>query len=92
MSKKAKYYLIKKFPKFMQKKLVLLYVGVILVFVILVGRITYINASKGDQYTRVVLEQQQYDSRLIPYKRGDVLDCNGTCIQCNSGCQGNDQR
>ncbi len=78
MSKKAKYYLIKKFPKFMQKKLVLLYVGVILVFVILVGRITYINASKGDQYTRVVLEQQQYDSRLIPYKRGDVLDCNGT--------------
>lgn len=78
MSKRAKYYLIKKFPKFMQKKLVLLYVGVILVFVILVFRITYINASKGDQYTRVVLEQQQYDSRLIPYKRGDILDCNGT--------------
>ncbi len=78
MSKKTKYYLIKKFPKFMQKKLVLLYVGVILVFTILVFRITYINASRGDQYTRVVLEQQQYDSRVIPYKRGDILDCNGT--------------
>lgn len=46
MSKKTKYYLIKKFPKFMQKKLVLLYVGVILVFTILVFRITYINASR----------------------------------------------
>lgn len=78
MVRKAKNYLTKKFPKFMQRKLVLLYVVIILAFVFLVARITYINASKGDQYTRVVLEQQQYDSRVIPYKRGDILDRNGT--------------
>lgn len=78
MVKKAKNYLTRKFPKFMQKKLVLLYVVIILAFVFLVIRITYINASKGDQYTRVVLEQQQYDSQVIPYKRGDILDRNGT--------------
>lgn len=75
---KKKSALRKKFPKFMQKKLVMLYVAIILAFVGLVGRITYINASKGDEYTKLVLEQQQYDSRTIPYKRGDILDRNGT--------------
>ena len=78
MVKKAKSYLTRKFSKFMQKKLVLLYVAIILAFVFLVMRITYVNASKGDQYTRVVLEQQQYDSQVVPYKRGDILDRNGT--------------
>lgn len=78
MIRKVKSYLIKKFPKFMQKKLVLLYGVIILAFVVLVGRVTYINASSGDEYTRVVLEQQQYDSQTIPYKRGDITDRNGT--------------
>ena len=64
----------------MQKKLVVLYVGIILAFIGLVGRITYINASHGEEYTRIVLEQQQFDSRTIPYKRGDILDRNGTKI------------
>lgn len=78
MVKKTRNYLTRKFSKVMQKKLVLLYVVIILAFVFLVGRITYVNASKGDEYTKVVLEQQQYDSQTIPYKRGDILDRNGT--------------
>lgn len=78
MAGKARNYLTKKIPKFMQRKLVLLFMVIILAFVVLVGRITIINASKGDQYTKVVLEQQQFDSRTIPYKRGDILDRNGT--------------
>ena len=78
MAGKARSYLTKKIPKFMQRKLVLLFMVIILAFVVLVGRITIINASKGDQYTKVVLEQQQFDSRTIPYKRGDILDRNGT--------------
>ena len=43
----------------MQKKLVLLFVTIILAFVILVGRITYINASNGSDYTKIVLDRQQ---------------------------------
>lgn len=78
MGLRVKKYLKKKFPKFMQKKLVLLYVAIILAFVVLIGRITYINASSGDKYTKLVLDQQQYDSRTIPYKRGDIVDRNGT--------------
>ena len=62
----------------MQKKLVMLFMGFVLAFVFLAGRITYINASNGDKYTKVVLDQQQYDSRTIPFKRGDIVDRNGT--------------
>ncbi len=71
-------FLKRKFPKMMQKKLAILFVCVVLAFTILVGRITYINASSGDKYTKKVLDQQQYDSRVIPYKRGDITDANGT--------------
>ena len=78
MARKAKNIFRRKFTKLMQKKLVLLFMGIVLAFVILVGRITYINAAKGDKYTKVVLDQQQYGSRIIPFKRGDIVDRNGT--------------
>ena len=78
MSRQVKNFFKKKFSKVMKKKLVLLFTAVILAFVFLVGKITYINAANGEQYTKVVLDQQQYDSRIIPYKRGDIVDRNGT--------------
>ena len=68
----------KKFTKLMQKKLVLLFAGIVLAFALLVGRITYINAFNGDKYSKIVLDQQQYQSRMIPFKRGDIVDRNGT--------------
>ena len=43
-----------RFPKKMQKKLVMLFMAVVLAFVVLIGRITYINASNGEKYTRMV--------------------------------------
>ena len=70
----------RKFPKRMQKKLVMLFMAIVLAFVGLVGRITYINATNGEKYTKIVLDQQRYNSRLIPFKRGDILDRNGTVM------------
>lgn len=69
-----------KFPKRMQKKLVMLFIAIVLAFVGLIGRATYINAKNGEKYTKIVLDQQQYNSRIIPFKRGDILDRNGTVI------------
>lgn len=80
MGKQTKNVYKRKFSKLMQKKLVMLFVAIVLAFTILVGRITYINAASGDRYTKVVLDQQQYDSRTIPFKRGDIVDRNGTKI------------
>lgn len=68
----------KKINKPIQKKLVGAFMIAILAFAVLVIRVTYINASKGEEYTKVVLDQQQYDSRVIPFKRGDITDRNGT--------------
>ena len=67
-----------KFTKRMQKKLVLLFMAIVLAFVVLMVRITYINAKDGEQYTKTVLDQQQYISRTIPFRRGDIVDSNGT--------------
>lgn len=73
-------YIRQRFPKKMQKKLVMLFVAIVLAFVGLIGKITHINATNGDKYTKIVLDQQQYNSRLIPFKRGDIIDRNGTTI------------
>ena len=66
----------------MSKKLVGLFLAVILALVALAVRITYINATDGEQYERIVLSQtqQQYENRVIPFKRGDILDRNGTIL------------
>lgn len=73
MAKKRKRFLAR-----MQNKLfviVILFTGV---FLFLVGRILYINIKDGKQYEKIVLAQQSYDSIEIPYRRGDILDRNGT--------------
>ena len=73
-------YIRQKFPKRMQKKLVMLFVAIVLAFVGLIGKVTHINATNGEKYTKIVLDQQQYNSRTIPFKRGDIVDRNGTMI------------
>ena len=63
-------------------KLVWLFGMVVLAFVGLGIRITVINASQGNQYSKQVLSQsqQKYDSRVIPFKRGDITDRNGVVL------------
>ena len=63
-------------------KLVWLFGIVVLAFVGLGIRSTVINASPGKQYSKQVLSQsqQKYDSRVIPFKRGDITDRNGVVL------------
>lgn len=83
MSKKKRgrfHHIRQKFPKRMQKKLVVLFIAIVLAFAGLVGKITHINATNGEKYTKIVLDQLKYNSRTIPFRRGDIVDCNGTVI------------
>lgn len=66
----------------MRVKLVGLFGAVILALVASSIRITYINASEGNQYKKQVLSQsqQKYESSVIPFKRGDILDRNGAVL------------
>ena len=65
-----------------KRKLAGLFIVVMLALVGLAIRITYINASNGEQYAKIVLSnnQQQYVSNILPYKRGDILDRNGSIL------------
>ncbi len=69
-----------RFTTKMQKKLLVLYLLVLLAFVGLSARLILINRDKGTDYKKQVLSQQQYDSKTIPFKRGDILDANGTVL------------
>ena len=80
MAKKAKMKLRQKFPIRMQKKLILLFCLILLAFVGLSARLIWINSKKGEQYSKQILSQQKYDSVTLPYRRGDILDCNGTTL------------
>ena len=62
----------------MQKKLVVLFGLILLAFAGLSIRLIVINKDNGEQYKKQVLSQQQYSSKTIPYKRGEILDAKGT--------------
>ena len=66
----------------MRKKLAGLFVFVVLAFICLLIRMTFINASSGAKYKRIVLanSQSQYSSTSLAYKRGDILDRNGNLL------------
>ena len=69
-----------KFDKQMQKKLLGVFAFVLLVLVILNLKIAYINIKSGDKYAKQVLSQKEYDSRTIPYRRGEIQDRNGNVL------------
>ena len=66
-----------RFTTRMQKKLVVLYLCVLLAFAGLSARLFLINRDNGEQYEKQVLSQQHYSSRTLPYKRGEITDRKG---------------
>lgn len=70
----------KKFNRNMQRKLAVLFIIIMLALIGLCARLTYINVESGDKYTKQVLQQQQYDSQIIPFRRGDITDAKGTVL------------
>lgn len=69
-----------KFTIKMQKKLVVLFMLVLLAFAGLFYRLFAITRDNGEKYKKQVLSQQKYDSTVIPYKRGTIYDANGSVL------------
>ncbi|WP_029322249.1 peptidoglycan D,D-transpeptidase FtsI family protein [Butyrivibrio sp. AE3004] len=69
-----------KFTIGMKKKLAVLFLVVLTAFVGLSIRLILINRDNGEAYEKQVLSQQKYDSSIIPYRRGEILDANGTVL------------
>lgn len=70
----------KKFSIKMQKKLVVLFVLMLLLFIGLIIRLLWIIKENEITYQKQVLSQQRYTSTTIPYRRGNILDAKGTSL------------
>ncbi|MBE5979720.1 MAG: penicillin-binding protein 2 [Paenibacillaceae bacterium] len=70
----------KAFPRYMQEKLAIMVLVITLALFALVMVLYNMMTKKKENYNQIVLSQQEYDSRVIPFKRGDVLDRNGTYL------------
>ena len=67
--------------RYMQEKLAVTVVVIMLALLALIGVLYHIIDTNNEDYTRVVLTQRSsYDSRTIPYRRGDIVDRNGTYL------------
>lgn len=64
----------------MKKKLFIVFFIAIGLLVFLLGRIIFIQISSGDRYEKIVLDQQEYASTIIPFRRGDIVDRKGTVL------------
>lgn len=66
----------RQFSKMMQQKLAITYLVILLALFALILKIYFIQQNSRE-YNQKVLMQQRYDSRDIPFRRGDILDRNG---------------
>ena len=71
---------VRKIGRKMKTKLFVLFLVLVLVLLVLIGRLMYIEYTSGDAYTKKVLSLQSYDSKTIPFQRGDIVDSNGTVL------------
>ncbi len=69
-----------KFTIKMQKKLIVMFLMILLIFIGLTYRLFAITRDNGEQYKKQVLSQQRYDSKTLPYRRGSILDSNGSIL------------
>lgn len=74
------------FPRYMQEKLAITVLVVTLALFALVMVLYDLMTNKKDDFNQIVLSQQEYDSRTIPFRRGDILDRNGTYLATSEKC------
>ena len=68
------------FRKYMQEKLAITVLVMMLALIALTVILYTMVQNKNEDYTQVVLSHQDYDSRTIPYRRGDIVDRNGSYL------------
>ena len=69
-----------KFLTRMKAKMLIVFLIIIGMLIALVGRLAYIELKSGDKYGKIVLNQQEYSSKTIPFRRGDIVDRKGTVL------------
>ncbi len=68
------------FTRYMRGKLAFTAGIVALLLFILMIRLQAIGRENNEEYQKIVYSQQDYESRTIAFRRGDILDRNGTVL------------
>lgn len=58
-------------------RVLIVFLLILAVCLFLVGRVWYLNYTRGNRYEKKVLSQRSYSSNELSYKRGDITDRNG---------------
>lgn len=61
-------------------KLAVMMLIILLAFAGLGGRLYVLARDNQNTYQKKILSQQRYDSKTLPFKRGSILDVNGTIL------------
>ncbi len=69
-----------RFTRKMQAKLSVAFALVLVFLIILLLRIVFINVKMGQRYAKQVLSQENYDSRTLYSRRGEIQDSNGRVL------------
>ena len=70
----------RRFTRKMQIKLLAVFAFVLLGLIVVLLRIVYINVHSGNRYAKQVLSQENYDSRTLYSRRGEIQDTNGRLL------------
>lgn len=68
----------------MKEKMLLAFAVMLFIMIALALYLAMINYQDGDKYSKYVLDNQQYDSVTLPFKRGDIKDKSGTVLAYSS--------
>lgn len=68
----------------MQKKLLVTFLLIVAFLVVLIGRLFIITFGSGKKHSQAVYDNFAYNSRVIPSRRGDITDRNGTVMAYSS--------
>ena len=67
----------------MRGKLGIVFFGIVCLFLLLVGKLVYLNVNYGDEYKTMVLSGQKNSSAVIPFERGKIYDRDGNLLATN---------
>lgn len=68
------------FRKYMREKLAVTVLVIMLALFALAWVLYQLVKDRGEAYNQIVLGHQNYESRTIPFKRGSIVDRNGTYL------------
>ena len=75
-SQKAKNKRKSKIMPYMQKKLLFLFMAIILALIVLIGIMCFIVTNKGDEFSEKAVNQLNYNSTTLTAKKGSIYDRN----------------